>query len=85
MKKTGLAKVPRSPEQQRTGYRPGSFLCPRCGATMSVIVPAFDFDVIPEVVELYFRCRNMDNCNCCISVTAHGVAVLEHAFIRREQ
>lgn len=78
MRKTGIAKMPRSPEQQRTSYRPGDFICPRCGATMTLIVPTFDFDVIPESVELYFRCRNFASCNCCISVTAQGVAVEEH-------
>ncbi|APG27205.1 hypothetical protein A7E78_04755 [Syntrophotalea acetylenivorans] len=78
MRKTGIAKWPRRPEQQRSDYRPGNFLCPRCGATMTVVVPAFDFDVIPEVVELFFRCRNFDNCNCCVTVKAEGAAVEEH-------
>lgn len=78
MKKTGLAKPPRSPEQQRTDYRPGAFLCPRCGATMTVVVPCFDFDVIPVEIELFYRCRDMDNCSCCVKVTAQAVAIEEH-------
>lgn len=85
MRKTGIAQWPHSPEQKRSDYRPGNLLCHRCGARMTLVVPAFDFDVIPEVIELFFRCKNFDNCNCCVTVKAEGAAVEEHDCPGREQ